>query len=283
MNAPTKIRPDLFVLGGIWTSFAAAIIASWAGWNGLAEQAGWVQTAHIHHPWGGLDVHLSWVFGIAVDWFAASSGRIWLTAWWASPKTRQSAKVWTIVSVVMSALAGATFLIVHWFKAPPFLAVVIIIGFVPSFMAWVSIHVAVRYLDDRRQARAGGTIEGLVRREPLLLRAIGTARTVRNAVQEFRNEVIPAGQESRGVSPAQPATRVALKKAPRRAQLEVVGGSTKSQMKEYYREQRAAGWPDTDGAPLTGAALDRMFGGKTLGRLAIREVEKEDEPEELSS
>lgn len=272
-------RPsDWLVTIGLWLIGGVAIFTSWSGWIGLAELVGWTQILHVHYPWGGgIDLHASWGFGIAVDIFAAIAVQTWMSTDLMSQHTRDVARNWAVAAIGMGWAANALFHILGSGDEPlPIKVIIVMLSAVPSVMAGVVVHLGVLRANDRRQAPAE---EGrdLARREPMLLRAFSAARLVRDSVREFRDEVAPAAQEAE--SPAQPKARSARP----RHRLEVLegGDSRMSQMRNYYLTQQAAGWPDTNGRGLSGADLDRRFGGSTLGRKVIASLR--DEREELTS
>jgi hypothetical protein len=276
-------RPtDRLVSLGLWAIGAVAIFTSWAGWTGLAELVGWTQVLHVHYPWigGGIDLHASWGFGIAVDIFAVIAVQTWMSTDLLSQHTRDVARNWAVGAIGMGWTANALFHTLNSSDEPWYIkAIIVMLSAVPSVMAGVVVHLGVLRANDRRQTPAETTAPAAREtRGPWLLRTVGAARDL---VSLFRAEEAagpaPTAQEARGVPPARSAADQPSS-APRR--LTLVDGSRTQRMRDYYIEHRA------QGIRLTGGQLDKEFGTNNYGRRLIKKIEAElEEPDakELSS
>jgi hypothetical protein len=293
MSAPA-VKRDLLITVAIWGVGIVAAVASWSGWVGLAERAGFDQSFGMDLWSWHVHPSVAWIFGICVDLFAAVAVRIWMTAHWSSVKTRKTARVWAFITIAIGVLANSTYHVLDALDVKAPIYVIVMISAVPPIMLGVVVHLAVMYGDDFRQALGSGVpAHTPTTRAPLLQRAadsvVGTVRLVKDSVRELRDGDAPAALEGRGGPPEQPDSVEQDRPTPRHAaperRLSVLPGgeSVTGKMREHYLTQRDAGWPATQGKPLTGADLDRMFGGNTLGRKVINAVREADEREEMSS
>lgn len=286
MSAPVVVKRDLLITVAIWGVGIVAAVASWSGWVGLAERAGFDQAFGMDLWSWHVQPSVSWIYGICVDLFAAAAVRIWMTAHWSTKSTRNTARGWAFTTIGIGVLANSTYHVLDALNVHAPIPIIILFSAVPPIMLGVVVHLAVMYGDDLRQALGeGGAAPVPTARESLLQRAVGsafgTARLVKDSVKEFRSEGNPTELGSRGGSPAQsesePAVQTSPRHAapPRQARSLQEAASVTSKMRDYYLSQRDAGWPDTDGKQLTGADLDRKFGTSTLGRSVIRRAEEQ--------